>query len=78
MTQMQAEAVPVNSTLLARMSYQAGAALLHLEFRDGALYCYWGVPREIYEGLLTANSKGAYFNRQIRGCFQYALLRRSQ
>jgi hypothetical protein len=47
MTQMQAEAVPVNSTLLARMSYQAGAALLHLEFRDGALYCYWGVPREI-------------------------------
>jgi hypothetical protein len=57
MTQMQAEAVPVNSTLLARMSYQAGAALLHLEFRDGALYCYWGVPREIYEGLLTANSK---------------------
>jgi KTSC domain len=78
MTQMQAEAVPVNSTLLARMSYQADAALLQLEFRDGALYCYWGVPRQIYEGLLTANSKGVYFNRQIRGRFQHALLRRHQ
>jgi hypothetical protein len=78
MTQIQAAAVPVNSTLLASMSYEAGAALLHLEFRDGSLYCYFGVPGDIYEGLLTASSKGNYFNRQIRGSFQYALLRRSQ
>jgi hypothetical protein len=78
MTQMPVEAVPVNSTLLARMSYEVGAALLYLEFCDGAFYCYRGVPREIYEGILIAHSKGAYFNRQIRGCFEYVLLRRPQ
>jgi hypothetical protein len=77
MTQMTAEAVPVYSTLLVAMSYQAEAALLCLEFRDGALYCYRDVPHEIYEGLLTAPSKGVYFNRQIRGRFGYVLLRQS-
>jgi hypothetical protein len=78
MTQMQTEALPLNSTLLASMSYHVGAALLHLEFCDGALYCYRSVPREIYEGLLSANSKGVYFNRQIRGCFEHVLLRQPQ
>ena len=78
MTQIQSAAVPVNSTLLASMSYEAGAALLQLEFRDGSLYRYFGVPADIYEGLLAANSKGVYFNRRIRGSFQYALLRSSE
>lgn len=78
MTQIQTAVISVNSTLLASMSYEADAALLHLEFRDGSLYCYFGVPGDIYDGLLAANSKGNYFNRQIRGTFQYALLRRSQ
>jgi hypothetical protein len=78
MTQLQTETVPLNSTLLAAMSFQAEAALLYLEFRDGALYCYRNVPHEIYEGLLTASSKGVYFNRQIRGCFEYVLLRQPQ
>ena len=69
--------VSVNSSLLARMSYEADTALLHLEFRDGALYRYFGVPSTIYEGLLLATSKGVYFNRQIRGVFRYELLNRA-
>jgi KTSC domain len=77
MTSTPAAAVTVNSSLLASIRYEADAAFLHLEFRDGALYRYFGVPAEIYEGLLAASSKGVYFNRRIRGLFQYALLRRS-
>lgn len=77
MTQMTAEAVPVQSTLLAAMSYQVEAALLYLTFRDGAIYCYRDVPAGIYEEFLTAPSKGVYFNRQIRGCFEQLLLRQS-
>jgi hypothetical protein len=52
--------------------------LLYLEFRDGALYCYREVPHQIYEGLLTAPSKGVYFNRHIRGSFEYGLIRQPQ
>ena len=70
-------AVSVHSSLLARMSYEADRTMLHLEFRDGSRYRYFGVPRAMYEGLCVAPSKGAYFNRQIRGTFPYELLTRA-
>lgn len=74
---MQAAAVRVNSTLLASVSYEAGAAVLQVEFRDASVYCYFGVPSDVYAELLAASSKGVYFNRRIRGCFPHAHLTRS-
>jgi hypothetical protein len=78
MTLSQAKPVDVNSSLLANVSYDAGQSVLQLELCDGAIYRYFDVPPVIYEGLLAANSKGSYFNREIRNCFRYALVRRSQ
>jgi len=77
MTQPALNFLPVNSTLIAGVGYEANSTLLHLEFRDGSLYRCFRVPVEIYEGLLAAESKGVYFNRRIRGSFRHALLRRS-
>jgi KTSC domain len=78
MTSAPASSVAVNSTLLSGVGYEAHSTLLHLEFRDGSLYDYFGVPVEVYRGLLAAESKGAYFNRRIRGAFQHARLRPSE
>lgn len=74
----EAAPVPVNSTLLASVAYDAGESVLQLEFRDRALYRYFHVPAAIYNGLLAADSKGSYFNRCIRNCFPYVLLSRLQ
>jgi hypothetical protein len=78
MMEIPVATVPVDSTLLASISYEPDAALLYLEFRDGAAYRYFNVPVDIYNGLLGANSKGVYFNRRIRGSFRHVLLRRSE
>ena len=78
MTLSQAKPVDVNSSLLANVSYDAGQSVLQLELCDGAIYCYFDVPPVIYEGLLAAESKGSYFNREVRDCFRYALVRRSE
>jgi hypothetical protein len=78
MTLSQAKPVAVNSSLLANVSYDAGQSVLQLELCDGAVYRYFDVPPVIYEDLLAAESKGSYFNREIRDCFRYARLRRSQ
>jgi KTSC domain len=59
----------LNSTLLNSVAYQDQPALLELEFRHGAVYQYSAVPAEIYDALLRAESKGAYFNRCIRNRF---------
>jgi hypothetical protein len=57
----------VESTTLAAVAYGGSSQLLCLEFRSGAIYCYFGVPAPIHQGLLSAPSKGSYFNRNIRG-----------
>jgi hypothetical protein len=43
--------------------------------REGALYRYFAVPQAVFEELLTATSKGAYFNRHIRNHFRYQRIR---
>jgi KTSC domain len=56
----------VESTFLATVAYDAARQVLQLAFRDGTLYCYLRVPAAVYQSLLLAPSKGAYFNREIR------------
>ena len=61
----------VDSTTLATIAYVAAHQTLCLEFRCGAVYVYSTVPAEVHQALLLADSKGAYFNRHIRGRFPY-------
>lgn len=60
----------VESSLLAAVGYSIHATL-DLQLRSGAIYRYFGVPRAVFEGLLAAESKGAYFNRNVRNRFPY-------
>ena len=39
---------------------------LEIEFPDGDVYHYLGVPRFVYLQLLRAESIGAFFNERIR------------
>ena len=64
---------PLSSSLLAAMQYSPQATL-DLEFRTGAVYRYFTVPRPVAQGLHAAASKGAYFNRYIKDCFPYRRL----
>jgi hypothetical protein len=61
----------VESTTLATVAYDGSSRLLRLEFKSRTVYCYSGVPTEVHHGLIAAPSKGAYFNRNIRGRFPY-------
>ena len=70
-------AVAVQSSLLARVAYDSRRSILQVAFRNGVAHQYTGVPAEIYQGLLQADSKGAYFNRCIRGLYPYELLPQS-
>ena len=61
----------VESTTLATVAYDEGRELLRLEFCSQAIYLYWGVPSIVHQALLSAPSKGSYFNQAIRGWFPY-------
>ena len=67
--------VPLLSTTLASAIYDSQQRVLQIEFRSGAIYQYFDVPENTYQELLTADSYGTYFNRNIRDAFAYLLVR---
>ena len=61
----------LESTTLATVAYDELQQLLQLEFCSRAIYLYWGVPAIVHQSLLSAPSKGRYFQQAIRGHFPY-------
>lgn len=39
------------------------------------MYQYFGVPERVFQDLVQAESKGAYFNQNIRDRYPYNLIR---
>jgi len=72
--QPRSDGVAVQSRLLAGLAYDQEQTILRLEFRDGTVYQYFQVPRQTFQNLLQADSKGAYFNGHIRNVFRCARL----
>ncbi|HLE20414.1 MAG TPA: KTSC domain-containing protein [Vicinamibacteria bacterium] len=63
----------VESSLLSSIDYSIDATL-ELEFRSGAIYRYFAVSQTVFERLTAAESKSAYFNRNVRNRFRYQRL----
>jgi hypothetical protein len=45
--------------------------VLEIEFQNGHIYQYYGVPPKVYEELMNASSHGKYFNAHIRNAYLY-------
>ena len=63
--------IPVASSNLASVGYEAGKHELYIRFNSGALYVYFNVPESIYSRLMNAPSKGHYHAEYIKNRFQY-------
>jgi hypothetical protein len=61
----------VESTTLATVTYDPNRQVLRLGFHSAAVYDYFDVPSDVYQALIAAESKGSFFNRNIRGRFSY-------
>jgi hypothetical protein len=66
--------VALDSSLLASAGHDSRRHLLDVEFRSGELYRFFNVPSACYRELLQADSKGRYFNANIRNLFPYQRL----
>lgn len=58
--------VPVSSFSLKSIGYDAGAALLEVEFHTLPPHAYRGVPPQVHAALMAAVLKGSYFDVFIR------------
>jgi len=63
--------VPVNSSNLEAVAYDADSQTLTVRFlKGGREYSYVGVSPEVAKGLVQAESPGRYFRDYIRGAYQ--------
>ncbi len=64
--------VAVSSSNLASIGYDAESKTLEIKFLNGTIYQYFGVPDNIYLGLMSAPSHGQYHAAYMKkGGYKY-------
>ncbi len=58
--------ISVSSSNLRSVGYDPASSILEVEFRHGGVYQYFEVPEARYDGLMSAYSKGGYFDTFIK------------
>ena len=59
------------STVIRRFMYAPETRELTIEFVTGRRYVYFSVPADEVQAFRSASSKGSYFNRNIRDCYEF-------
>ena len=57
---------PINSSNICSVGYETETTTLEVEFHSTGVYQYSGVPDSVYQDLMLAASKGAYFHNHIK------------
>lgn len=63
--------MPVSSSNLHSVGYDATSKVLEIAFRNGRVYQYTNVPEPVYKDLIDTSSHGRYFNYHIKGAYPY-------
>jgi hypothetical protein len=65
------EREPVTSSNISSVGYEPASQVLEVEFTNGSVYSYEGVPPEVHRGLVDAPSVGSAFHSMIRDQYTY-------
>lgn len=61
----------IESSNLVGVGYDPDTLVLEVEFKNGAVYQYDQVPKEIFDALMEADSHGSYFIKNVKNSFKY-------
>ena len=68
--------VKLSSTNIDGVHYGHSDGAMYIQFLNGSVYRYDGVPFATYQGLLNTDSPGRYLNREIKGKYQFLKVER--
>ena len=57
--------------MISAVGYDEKSRTLEITFNTGRIYRYLDVPKEEFEGVLAASSKGSYMHANIIDCYPY-------
>lgn len=58
--------ITVSSTAISAIGYDSSSMQMKIRFKLGRIYTFCRVPKHIFDGLLSAPSKGMYYDNHIR------------
>jgi hypothetical protein len=61
----------VESSVIRFFRYDPRERALHITFTSGKAYTYLDVPPKVYDDFLKADSKGEFFNEEIRDQYSF-------
>lgn len=64
----------VSSSNILAVGYDVENQEVYVRFSNNSLYVYRSVPQIEYDGLLNAQSVGAYLNRNYKNVYSYERL----
>ena len=62
----------VPSSLVRAVGYDEPAETLEVEFQNGRVYQYYGVPEQMHSQFMAAQSKGQFLNTYIKNQYPYS------
>ncbi len=62
----------VDSSNLESVGYDENTNTLFVEFKKSGIYKYFGVPKYVFEELLTASSPGTYLNDRVKNVYPFS------
>lgn len=60
----------VTSGTIRSVGYEAATAILELELVSGEVFQYFNVPLNTYIAFMNANSKGDFYNHNIKAVYE--------
>jgi len=60
------EMTGVASDIISKIGYDNINEIMLVEFKNGSIYQYNGVPDQVYYSFLNSNSKGKFFHSTIK------------
>ncbi len=61
--------ISVSSSAISAIGYDVATKRMKTTFKQGSTYDYCRVPEHIFNGLLSASSKGSYYDVHIKDKF---------
>jgi len=66
------ERYSVASSNIRSVGYHAASQTLEVEFLNGGIYQYYGVPGNMYDQMMCAQSKGRFLHMYIKNQYPYS------
>jgi len=68
---MASDRISLKSSMLEAASFDEAMSVLEIEFKNGARYEYYAVPRAVFQELIQSESCGRFYNEKIKERFPF-------